>query len=273
VDDPVTLLETAFQAAAAATRVHLAYLGAVGVEGAAEKANSDFVTRVDLEAQEAALSVIRARHPDHRILAEEQEPAEGPAAYPPDGTPLWIVDPLDGTTNFLHGHPHFAASVAAGWNGDVVAGVVEAGASGERWWAVRGGGAWKDGRRIRVSGLRSLERALVGTGFPFKALHLLPAYLGQLGRVLTASGGVRRCGSAALDLCFVATGILDAFWEEEYLSPWDVAAGSLVVQEAGGIVSRIDGNPLDLRPGSVLAANSPELHGALGRVVRKEGSG
>lgn len=283
------LLTTALRAAEAASLIHLRHFGSVGVAGAREKTGSDFVSRVDLEAQEAALGVIRARHPEHRILAEEEGEEDEEEArvrdWPEDGRPLWIVDPLDGTTNFLHRHPHFCASVAVGrrtgkgeGGGAFRGGILEAGAvvaarTGERWWASRDGGAWKNGLPVSVSSSLSLATALVGTGFPFKAPDLVDTFAEELTRVLPACGGVRRCGSAALDLCYLAEGILDAFWEEAYLSPWDVAAGVLVVREAGGVVTRLDGSPLTLEAGGVLGGNSPELLRALGRLVRDEAKG
>jgi myo-inositol-1(or 4)-monophosphatase len=235
---------------------------------------------VDLKAQEAALKVILDRHPDHRVLAEEEGSlAPGnhlEAVWPSEGEYLWVVDPLDGTTNYLHRHPFFSASVGVGRRGPgtgagglagLEAGAVVAPMTGERWWARREGGAFKDGGRIHVSSNRSMARALIGTGFPFKAPDLVSRYIQELGRVLPASGGVRRAGSAAIDLCYLAEGILDGFWEEEYLSPWDVAAGVLILQEAGGVATRLDGSALSLEKGSVLAANGPELLGDLGRLV------
>jgi len=274
-----TLLATALEAAEAASEIHLRYFGSVGVEEAREKGKSDFVTQVDLEAQEAAIGVIHRRFPHHQILAEEGEEASA-RSWPDDGTPLWIIDPLDGTTNFLHRHPMFGASVAVGClaspapeeakgaEGILEAGAVVAPTTGERWWAQRGHGAFKDGRPIKVSGLRTLRNALVGTGFPFKEPELVPRYLEQFSRVLPASGGIRRCGSAALDLCYLAEGILDAFWEEDYLSPWDVAGGLIILREAGGVGTRLDGSEIGLADGSVIAANSPELMEELGVLIR-----
>ncbi len=249
------LLKTALNAAEAAARVHLRYFREVGVEEAREKGQSDWVSKVDLEAQETAIAVIQAAFPEHRILAEEGDEGTD-RVWPQDGGFLWIIDPLDGTTNFLHGHPMFAASVGVGRGGILEAGAVVAPVTNERWWGRRGGGAWKDGERISVSGIRTLRKALVGTGFPFKEPEILPRFLQQLGRVLPASGGVRRGGSAALDLCYLAEGILDAFWEEDYLSPWDTAAGLIILEEAGGVASRLNGSPIDLENGSILAANS-----------------
>ena len=297
------LLATALEAAGAAARVHAGRAGPLDPSEISEKkGSSNFVSRVDLEAQDAALAVIRDRHPDHRIMAEEDE-EEVLAAFPagadaPEGDggdgpevvpnepragsfpPVWIVDPLDGTTNFLHGFPMYASSVAVAAEGRPVAGAVVSAPTGERWWAARDRGAWKDRRGtqgalpsddavpVRVSPVRDLSRALVGTGFPFKVPDVIPGYLDQLGRALRASSGVRRGGSAALDLCYLASGTLDAFWEL-YLNPWDVAAGVVILEEAGGVVSRMDGSPLSVeRAGSVLAANSRELLRALGDLVR-----
>jgi myo-inositol-1(or 4)-monophosphatase len=279
-----SLLSTALEAAEVAAAVHLHYFGRLGVEGAQEKGHSDFVSRVDLEAQDAALQVIARNHPHPVVLAEEEGSAERPLLEPggwPEGAEhLWIVDPLDGTTNYLHRHPQFAASVGV-WSRphesvasseSISSIVMEAGAvvaprTGERWWARRGRGAFKNGRRIRVSATRSLRAALIGTGFPFKEPTLVPRYLEEFGRVLPASGGIRRGGSAALDLCYLAEGILDAFWEEDYLSPWDVAAGLVILSEAGGVATRLDGSAIDLAPGSILAANSPYLQEALAALV------
>ncbi|MGD2124408.1 MAG: inositol monophosphatase family protein [Gemmatimonadota bacterium] len=269
-----SLLSTAIEAAEAAARVHVEHFGKVGLDGAEEKAHSDFVSRVDLEAQDAAIEVIQRHHPDHQILAEEARPGEarpgkarpggaaeeGRRSWPEKGGYLWIIDPLDGTTNYLHGHPQFAASVGVGRMQTVEAGAVVAARSGERWWAQRGHGAFKNGLPIRVSALRTLKTALIGTGFPFKEPDLVPRYLEQFSRVLPASAGIRRAGSAALDLCYLAEGILDGFWEEAYLSPWDVAAGLVILEEAGGIATRLNGGPIDLKNGSVLAANSPEIY-------------
>lgn len=258
------LLRTAIRSAEAASAVHRRYSGRVDVAGAEEKGAKDFVSRVDVEAQQAALAVIRERFPDHRVLAEEDE--ETPSASGDARVPLWIVDPLDGTTNFLHGHPMYSASVGVFSDGRPRAGAVISPPTGERWWAAAGGGAFKDGRAIRVSRLQRLSHALIGTGFPFKALDRLPDYLDQLGRVLRSASGVRRGGSAALDLCYLADGRFDAFWEA-HLAPWDIAAGWLIVEEAGGTVTRRDGSRPDLAAGSILAANSPALHRALSDVL------
>ena len=253
-----TLLRTAREAAEAAARVHRRDAGTVVLAGATVKARADYVSKTDLDAQEAALGVITRNHPDHLILAEESEESVEDQLDRWDGRPLWIVDPLDGTANFLHGHPHYCASVAVAVEGRPVAGAVVSGSTGERWWASEGRGAFKSGKRIRVSDERPLARSMVGTGFPFKLLDAMPRYLGQLDRVLRSASGVRRAGSAALDLCYLAQGSLDAFWEE-ILMPWDFAAGMVLVSEAGGVLSRPDGSELQILPGAVRGANSPEL--------------
>ena len=259
IEPSATLLATTLAAAEAAARVQLRWMGRIDTRGASLKGRGDFVSRADIEAQEAALAVIRGAYPGHRVLAEEEGAhASGPDGDAPAGTPLWVVDPLDGTANFLHGHPMHASSVAVTLDGRALAGAVSCPATGERWWATAGGGAWKNGRRIRASSAEALEGSLVGTGFPFKVLHLLPEYLEQLGRVLNAGGGVRRGGAAALDLCYLAEGRLDGFWEL-FLNPWDFAAGALITEEAGGRIATLDGDALPLEPGSVLAAGTADF--------------
>jgi myo-inositol-1(or 4)-monophosphatase len=261
-----SLLRTAIDAADAAAREQRRHAGRLRAEAATEKARADYVSQADLDAQSAALAVIHERHADHAVLAEEaEEPVEQRIARW-DGRPLWIVDPLDGTANFLHGHPFYCASVAVAVDGRPVAGAVVSGSTGERWWAAEGEGAFKGGRRIRVSPPGLLRHALVGTGFPFKRTELLPKYLGQLDRVLRSSAGVRRAGSAAIDLCYLAQGSLDAFWEE-VLMPWDFAAGTVIVREAGGVMTRPDGGELEIAAGPVRGANGRELLEELTRVL------
>jgi myo-inositol-1(or 4)-monophosphatase len=262
------LLDTALAAAEAAAQVHRRWAGRIRTEEAAEKTtNSDFVTKVDMEAQAAAVNRIREAFPRHPILAEEDDEGARNRAAEEERLPIWVVDPLDGTTNFLHGHPFFASSVGVVLNGRPMAGAVVSASSGERWWAAADQGAYRNGERIVVSRTRELRYALVGTGFPFKLLDRLPEYLEQFGRVLPATAGIRRGGSAALDMCHLAQGSLDAFWEL-WLAPWDIAAGLCILEEAGGVARRVEGGPLDLlSAGSVLAANSPGLLDALGEKV------
>jgi len=260
------LIDTAIAAAEAAVAIHQRDRGRVDVEAASEKGRADYVSRTDFDAQEAALSVIRARYPGHAVLAEEDERDLRERVADWDGSPLWVVDPLDGTANFLHGHPQFSASVAVWKEGKPLAGAVVCGSTGERWWAARGEGAFKGGKRISVSRRRPLRDALIGTGFPFKILDQMPTYLSQLDRVLRSSAGIRRAGSAAIDLCYLAQGSLDAFWEL-VLSPWDFAAGMLIAEEAGGVVARVDGSDVDLLDGPIMGASSPELLEELREIV------
>lgn len=213
---------------------------------------------------------IRERFPDHALLAEEAEAERDRDS----GVPMtelgsndwtWLVDPLDGTTNYLHRYPMYAVSIGVAFRGEPRAGVVVNSVTGEEWVAVKGGGARLNGTPLRVSEIDRLPRALIGTGFPFRAIDMLPLYTRQLESVVRSSSGVRRAGSAALDLCHVATGYFDGFWELG-LAPWDVAAGTLIVREAGGVVTRIDGDTQVLGHGSILAGN-PAVHAALGELL------
>lgn len=266
--DKDILLSVARDAAREAVAVHRARLGEVSAEQWSEKGVADFVSFVDHEAEERIVARIRATFPDHAILAEEAATADGAraGAVPDDGW-IWIIDPLDGTTNFLHRYPMYAASVAVAFRGELQAGAVMNGASGEEWWAAAGDGAFRDGEPIGVSSIDRLSRALIGTGFPFKTIHVLPRYLEQFARLLRGSAGIRRAGAAALDLCHVASGWFDGFWELS-LAPWDVAAGALIVREAGGVVTRTDGDPDVLGPGSILAGN-PAIHAAMLELLRE----
>lgn len=250
------LLEVAVAAARRASEVHRQHLGRVTVEEWSEKGVADFVTHVDREAEAEIVAMIRARFPDHAFLAEEGTGAVAEAGEGSDW--VWIIDPLDGTTNFLHRYPMYAVSIAAVYRGEPVVGVVRATATDEEWSAVRDGGATLDGEPIRASSILHLKQALIGTGFPFKALDLMPEYLRQFDQVLRSTSGVRRAGSAALDLCHLATGYFDGFWEL-LLSPWDVAAGTLIARESGAIVTDLSGGADVLRPGPVLAGN-PHIH-------------
>ena len=255
------LLAVARDAAAAAAGVHRRHLGRVSADAWTQKGVADFVTHVDQEAEAAIVAKLRARFPTHGILAEEEATAPGAARHRPDSEFLWIIDPLDGTTNFLHGYPMYAVSIAVVRGDDVLAGVVHGTATGEEWYATAGGGAFLNGAAIHVSRIENMARALIGTGFPFKVLGRMDEYVAQLRAVLENSAGVRRAGAAALDLCHVASGYFDGFWELS-LAPWDFAAGTLIVREAGGVVTAVDGD-LDVRAaGSVLAGN-PAIHAGL----------
>lgn len=211
------------------------------------KGRHDFVTDVDRRAEHIIVETIGRAYPDHAILAEE-----GGATGEHEVT--WIIDPLDGTTNFIHGFPHYAVSIAVRIKDQLAHGVIYDPLRDELFTASRGRGAALEGRRIRVSQHARLEGALMGTGIPFKECDHRTAYFAMLQAVAQSSAGIRRAGSAALDLAYVAAGRLDGFWELG-LAPWDLAAGILLIQEAGGYVGGLTGQALRLERGDVVAAN------------------
>jgi len=225
------------------------------------KGRNDFVTQVDRGAESEIIKIIRKAYPQHAVLGEEGGRSEIAGG---DNEVLWIIDPLDGTTNFLHGLPHFAVSIGVQVRGKLEHGVIYAPCTQDLYCASRGGGATLNNRRIRVSGTKDLDSALIGTGVPIRAANL-DAYLPMLRAVVESTAGVRRAGSAALDLAYVAAGRLDAFWELG-LKPWDIAAGLVLVQEAGGIISEIYGAGEPLDSGNVLAA-TPKLHPQLSEAL------
>src|SRR5918995_3368980 len=219
--------------------INRAALDGSGFEVRSKQIN-DFVTKVDHAAEEAIIETLRKAYPDHAVLAEESGTTEGRAEY------QWIIDPLDGTTNFIHGFPQYCVSIAIRHRGALAHGVIYDPLKNELFTASKGRGAYLNDRRIRVSKCVRLGDALVGTGFPFKEIDNIERYSGQLKQLMQKSAGVRRAGAAALDLAYVACGRLDAFWEIG-LSPWDMAAGALMIAEAGGLVGdlRGDGGFLD----------------------------
>ena len=227
----------------------------------AEKTHRDFVTTIDRQAETLIAETLLAAFPGSAIVGEELTPGARPQA-----DVIWIVDPLDGTTNFLHGYPEFAVSIAAVAGGELAAGVVHNVFYDVVFSAARGQGARIGSERIHVSQVNEPALALIGTGYPFKRIDLLDRYLPQFAAVVRATSGVRRAGAAALDLANVAAGRLDGFWELS-LAPWDVAAGVLLVREAGGIVTTLDGEIDVLQPGSVVAGNQA-MHAWLRQLLR-----
>jgi myo-inositol-1(or 4)-monophosphatase len=225
------------------------------------KNKNDFVTQVDKAAEQAIIGIIRTAYPEHRILAEES--GDTPGARPEY---LWVIDPLDGTTNYIHGFPQYCVSIALEHKGVLSQAVVYDPGKNELFTASRGRGAFLDDRRIRVSKCLQLKDALVGTGFPFKELTRLDLYLRQLRTLMTSCAGVRRAGAAALDLAYVAAGRLDAFWEMG-LSRWDMAAGALLIQEAGGLVADLQGGAGFLDRGEIAAA-TPKVMAQLLEAMR-----
>ena len=218
------------------------------------KRPSDFVSSADLEAQETLRSELASACPTHGFLLEEGASPTAPAAEA-----RFIIDPLDGTTNFLHGIPQFSISIALEAKGEIVAGVVLNPASAELFWAEKDEGAWLGDRRLRVSRRTQLDHCVAGTGIPHLGRPSHDAFLAALARIMPLVAGVRRLGSAALDLAFVAAGRFDFFWEIG-LAPWDVAAAQLLVREAGGVVTKCDGQPMHIDDGDVLATNGEPLH-------------
>ena len=252
------LLNIAIGASRRAGEVIVRSLDRVGTLTVSEKNRNDFVSEVDRAAEQALIATIRKSYPSHGFLAEESGAAAGD-----DYT--WVIDPLDGTTNFLHGFPQFAVSVACRHRGRPEVAVVFDPLRGELFTAERGAGTQLDGRRLRVSQRQGLEGALVGTGFPFREnRRWLKPYLAMLGRTMEATAGVRRAGAASLDLAYVAAGRLDAFWEVG-LSPWDTAAGNLLITEAGGRVGNLAG--AEYRDSGHLLAGSPRVFAALAALL------
>jgi len=248
------LLNIAVRAARRAADVIVRSLNRLDSLQVSSKDRNDFVTDVDRQAEAEIIATIRKSYPDHAFLAEE-------SGRSGTGQTEWIIDPLDGTTNFLHGFPTFSVSIACRHRGRLEHAVVYDPMRQEIFTASRGDGARLENRRIRVSKQRGLEGALVATGFPYRAnLKHLDAYLAMLRAVMEHTAGIRRPGSAALDLAYVAAGRVDAFWEIG-LAPWDTAAGTLLIQEAGGRISTLSGGEYQ-QNGNVLAG-SPRVYDAL----------
>lgn len=216
------------------------------------KGAGDFVSKADIAAEAILKEELMGARPTYGWLAEEGGEEEGK-----DPTRRWIVDPLDGTTNFLHGLPHWAISIALEHKGEIVSGVIYDPAKDEMFYAEKGEGAWlNDSQRLRVSGRNRMIESIFATGVPFGGRRDLPETLKDLARIMPACAGVRRWGSAALDLAYVAAGRYEGYWERS-LNAWDVAAGVIIVKEAGGFVRGFDDEDNVIETGSVIAANEP----------------
>ena len=224
------------------------------------KGRHDFVTQADRDAEAAVVAVIRGRYPDHAIMAEEGSPIADRTGH------RWVVDPLDGTTNFIHGVPVFAVSVAVEDEDGVAAGAIHDPIRDETFHASRGGGARLNGDPIRVSAIPGSRDALLATGFPFRELSRLDRYLVAFEGFVRTTAGLRRAGAAAIDLAYTACGRYDGFWEIG-LSRWDVAAGSLIVEQAGGVVTDVHGGNGHLATGDIVAAG-PSLHAKMLDITR-----
>lgn len=249
----------AVRAARQAGSVLMRYHNRIDALTVSEKQANDYVTEVDRAAEQAIIQTIRAAYPDHAILAEESGSHSGNDFQ-------WVIDPLDGTTNYLHGIPQFAVSIGLLHKGKLESGVVYDPVRDEMFLTDQGGGAYLNDRRIRVTEQKGLRGALLGTGIPFRDQRFVDNYLGMMKSLMRDTAGIRRPGSAALDFAWVACGRYDGFWELG-LSTWDFAAGALLVKEAGGVVSDLGGGDKYLETGNVVAAGV-RLHGDMLKAIK-----
>ena len=248
-------LTTAVKAARRAGQIITRASQDVDLLKVSSKRQNDFVTEVDRAAEDAIVGILREAYPDHAILAEESGESGPESEY------RWIIDPLDGTTNFIHGMPQYAVSIALEHRGQMQSAVVFDPVRNEMFTASRGRGAFLNDRRIRVSRRAKLGEALLGTGFPYRVWDHVDAYLGMFKSLMEKTAGLRRPGAAALDLAYVACGRFDGFFEIG-LSPWDIAGGSLLVSEAGGLVGNLQGETGYMESGNLVAA-TPRIYPAI----------
>jgi myo-inositol-1(or 4)-monophosphatase len=253
-------LDTAVEAARRAGDIILRNLGTLSDTDVGKKQASDFVTRVDRESEEAIIGVIKRRFPEHTFLAEE-------SVRDPSREHRWIIDPLDGTTNYIHQYPMFSVSIALEVEGELALGVVLDPLRGELFHAEKGGGAFLNGMPIHVSSVESPASALITTGFPFRSKHMIDLYLEAFKKVFLLAGDLRRAGSAALDLAHLGAGRCEGFFELG-LSAWDIAAGGIIIKEAGGVVTDFAGVDRYLETGNIVAG-TPSMHGKLLEAVKE----
>jgi myo-inositol-1(or 4)-monophosphatase len=254
------ILNIAINAARSASKIIVRSIGRLNVQDILEKQKNDFVTEVDKAAEREIISIIKKAYPDHKILAEESGLIEGNDDF------VWIIDPLDGTTNFIHDVPHFCISIAFQHKNKLEHGVVYDPIRNELFITSRGEGARLNDKRMRVSSKYRIEKSLIAVGLPFKNLAHIPIYLRIFEHILPQSVGIRRTGSAALDLAYVAAGRYDGFWELA-LREWDMAAGILLVKEAGGLVSDMEGGEDYFTKGDLIAG-TPKVFKALLQTIR-----
>lgn len=253
------LIEIASAAARAGGEILASYWRRLPRESVAEKGRNDFVSRADRESEAAIIAAILAAFPADAILGEEGGRREGSSGRE------WIIDPLDGTSNFISGFPFWCVSIAVRRRGEIVAGVVWDPLSGELYEAERGAGARRNGERLAVSDRGSVEGAFLATGFPFRAKELIDVYLSIFRELFLKARAIRRAGSAALDLALVASGVFDGFFEFQ-LSPWDIAAGAILIEEAGGALTDFSGGGSYLESGNVIAGTRGVAEGILAAV-------
>ena len=257
----IPYLEAAMEAArigGAVLTEHAARAGSIAID---LKGVNDYVTEVDRASERAIVSFLTERFPDHSVIAEESPEQQRSRRF------HWYIDPLDGTTNYIHGVPVYAVSVALAVDGQVAAGAVYDPTRQEMFHAIADGGAFLNRQRIHITERDSLQGALLATGFPFRAQSRLKEYLRSLETFIRETAGIRRAGSASLDLCYTACGRFDGFWEMS-LSAWDIAAGALIVREAGGVTTDFLGRDGYLRTGNVVAANR-RIHAAMLDIIRQ----
>ena len=255
------MLNIAVRAARAAGEIIVRSMDRVDLLNITTKSRNDFVSEVDRQAEYEIANILQRAYPSHAIMGEEHgEQGVAGSDY------VWVIDPLDGTTNFLHGFHQFAVSIALFHRGKVDRGVVYDPVKQELFTAQRGAGATLNNRRLRVTKQNGLSGALLGTGIPFKDQSYIDPYLGMLKSLLKDAAGIRRAGSAALDLAYVAAGRFDGFWEIG-LEKWDMAAGVLLIQEAGGIVSDLEGGDRYFETGAIVCAN-PKLHAPMLELIQ-----
>lgn len=242
------MLNIAIQAARAASKTILQYVDRMDTISASQKSQNDWVTQVDQQSEQIIIDHIKKAYPNHRILAEESGQTDGSDDY------CWIIDPLDGTRNFMQGVPHFAISIAIKNKDALEAGLIYDPISQELFCATKGKGATLNDRKIRVNQNKKLAHALIATGFPFKNPEQIESYLKTFEAIFKQCSDIRRTGSAALDMAYVAAGRYDAYWESN-VSAWDIAAGALLVKEAGGIVTDFADRKHYLETGNVICGN------------------
>ncbi|MEQ8288829.1 MAG: inositol monophosphatase family protein [Gammaproteobacteria bacterium] len=255
------MLNIAIRAARAAGDLIVREIDRIDDIGFDSKGENDFVTDVDKGAEQVIINTIHQSYPEHAFLAEE-------SGQSGDSEFVWIIDPLDGTTNFMHGFPHYAVSIALQHRGRLDQAVIYDPLRQELFTASRGKGAQLNNRKIRVTSKRELKGTLLGTGFPFREDQDIEVFLESFRRLYPHVAGIRRAGSAALDLAYVACGRLDGFWEYN-LNAWDIAAGALLVQEAGGINSELTGGTDYMQSGNIISANPKILKAMLQQLMKK----
>ncbi len=254
-------LGTAFRATLLAGDFVRRHLGTISKQDIDIKQASDFVTRIDRESEQIIIKTIRRKFPDHHFLAEESLKESGTGQY------RWIIDPLDGTTNYIHGYPVFSLSIALQLNGEIILGIVFDPLRSEIFTAEKGKGSFLNGKKTKVSTAAKMKNSLITTGFPFRKRELIDPYLMLFKNIFNRVSDIRRAGSAALDLAHVACGRCEGFFELS-LGPWDIAAGGILIKEAGGIITDFGGGNDYLSTGNVVAS-APAIHREMLQEVKK----